>query len=205
MTQNINFTEMLCTRFCHDIIGPIGAISNGAEFLRDEMPKLESQALDLIENSGKEAIARVQFYRHAYGMAAKSGSASLTEAKELTTKFLRGGKITLNWDDKYTDMSPVSITDTEKKLIFNLIIIITSTLIRGGVITFTISDSGWVLKSEGKGAKLDEKIEATLAGEPQELSPKLVQAIYTQKLAAESNAKINIKKLEDIIEIHVSK
>lgn len=205
MTQDTNFIEMLCTRFCHDIIGPMGAVSNGAEFLREEMPNLQSQALDLIETSGKEAVARVQFYRQAYGLGNKGGSASLTEAKELSANFFTGSKIALIWEDKYTDMAPVNITEAEKKLILNLIIIISGTLIRGGKLSFAIDDSKFELKAEGKGAQLDAGIESVLSGSTSELSPKLVQAIYTQKLLEQANAKIAITKATDAITFTVTK
>ena len=109
MTHETKFAEMLCTRFCHDIIGPVGAVNNGAEFLRDEMPSVKSQALDLIESSSKEAVSRVQFYRQAYGVGLQNSVASLNETKNTAQNFFLSTKNELVWDSSYLDSSGIQI------------------------------------------------------------------------------------------------
>ncbi len=206
-TDPIKFAEMLCTRFCHDIIGPVGAVSNGAEFLRDEMPELKSQAMELIEKSSREAIARVQFYRQAYGVGLKSSSASLTEAKNTAVNFFDGSKITLDWNDKYTDMSGVDINYTHKKIILNLLVICSSALIRGGKITFAIDNDKTELRAEGTSVKLDPEMENCLKSDCREglSDPKLIQAKYTAVLAEEAGFAISIAKNNESLAFTLTK
>jgi histidine phosphotransferase ChpT len=206
-TDPIKFAEMLCTRFCHDIIGPVGAVSNGAEFLRDEMPELQSQAMDLIEKSSREAIARVQFYRQAYGAGLRSSSASLTEAQKTARNFFEGGKITLDWDDKYTDMSGVDINYTHKKIILNLLVIAASALIRGGKLIFTIDNEKISVRAEGSSVKLDAEMENCLKTDCRNSlnDPKLVQAKYTAILAEEGGMAIGLVKTNESLAFTLTK
>ena len=206
-TNPIKFAEMLCTRFCHDIIGPVGAVSNGAEFLREEMPNLNSQAMDLIEKSSREAIARVQFYRQAYGAGLKSSSASLTETKNTAVNFYESSKITIDWPDKYTDMSGVDINYTQKKLILNLLIICSSALIRGGKITFAIDSNKIELKAEGASVKLDPETENCLKSDCRSAlsDPKLVQAKYTAILAEDAGILISMAKSNESLAFTLTK
>ena len=63
MVSELKFAELLCTRLCHDLTGPIGAIANGAEFLSDEGFDMQGQAIELISSSAAQAVSRLQFYR----------------------------------------------------------------------------------------------------------------------------------------------
>lgn len=207
LSDQTKFAEMLCTRFCHDIIGPIGAVSNGAEFLREEMPDLSSQAMDLIEKSSREAIARVQFYRQAYGVGHKNSSASLTEAKATAANFFTGSKIQLDWDDKYTDMSGVNIDYTQKKLILNILIICSSALIRGGTLRFVIDNSKIDIRAEGTNVKLDPDLADCLQNQTKDgiNDPKLIQAVYTVVLAEEAGMKLAMTKTNESLAFTLTK
>src|SRR5258708_29289003 len=71
----LELAALLCSRVCHDLISPVGAIVNGLEVL-DDSPKPEDRdfALDLIRKSAKTASARLQFCRLAFGAAGSSGA-----------------------------------------------------------------------------------------------------------------------------------
>src|ERR1700735_5213364 len=71
----VELAAMLCSRVCHDLISPVGAIVNGLEVL-DDNPKPDDRefALDLIRKSARTASARLQFCRLAFGAAGSSGA-----------------------------------------------------------------------------------------------------------------------------------
>src|ERR1700716_4677173 len=73
----LELAALLCSRVCHDLISPVGAIVNGLEVL-DDNPKPEDRdfALDLIRKSAKTASARLQFCRLAFGAAGSAGGQS---------------------------------------------------------------------------------------------------------------------------------
>ena len=203
------FTELLCTRFCHDIIGPVGAVNNGAEFLKEEMQALgtKSQAADLIESSAKEAVARVQFYRQAYGLASKGFEANLSEIRELTRNFFAASKVTVDWDDKYCDATIFPFSHEYKKLALNLFIIASAALIKGGVLKFAISQYGIFIEVAGDVVKLNEKIEESLKRNINEddVDPKIVQSVYTYMLAKDMGVEIGITKDDKNLSFTINK
>src|SRR5712691_4549011 len=71
MTRPIDLRviELLSARLCHDLIGPVAAISNGAELLADEEPEFVRDAVALVGDSARKASRRLQFYRFAYGFS----------------------------------------------------------------------------------------------------------------------------------------
>src|SRR5258708_6385053 len=73
--DSLELAALLCSRVCHDLISPVGAIVNGLEVL-DDNPKPDDRefALDLIRKSAKTASARLQFCRLAFGAAGSAGA-----------------------------------------------------------------------------------------------------------------------------------
>src|ERR1700753_1720218 len=101
--QETRLAEMLCTRLCHALTGPIGAVNNGAEFLGDEGFDMQNDAVQLILSSAHEAVNRLQFYRQAYGRVSDSGEACLADKKLLAQNFFSATKVKLDWPDTHTD------------------------------------------------------------------------------------------------------
>ena len=72
----LDLAALLCSRVCHDVISPVGAIVNGLEMLEDEKDAdMRSFAMDLIKKSAETASAKLQFCRLAFGGAASTGAA----------------------------------------------------------------------------------------------------------------------------------
>ena len=72
----LDLAALLCSRVCHDLSSPAGAIVNGLEVLEDKASDEETKtfALDLIKKSAKTASARLQFCRLAFGAAGSAGA-----------------------------------------------------------------------------------------------------------------------------------
>lgn len=191
MIPELKLAELLCTRLCHDLTGPIGAVSNGAEFLSDEGFELQGQAVELIVSSAGQAVSRLQFYRKAYGRINDDGEADLSEQKKVAADFFVGSKIHLDWPDTHTDASGVSVSYKMGRLLLNLIILAAGGLLKGGTLAIRIgeSDTGKSLTVTGTGTaiKWDHEIEETLAGHIAlaDLTPRTVQAELTRWLARE--------------------
>lgn len=197
MSKQLLMAELLCTRLCHDLTGPIGAVNNGAEFLAEEGFNLQSQAVELITSSAFSAVTRLQFYRMAYGKMRDHGEASLADKQKLASEFFADSKITLDWPDSHTDASGISISLKMSRLIYNLMIVAASTLVRGGVISVRIEqpDSGHkrlVIGAEGVSLKWDAEMDRIFKGDftVQELNPKNVQTYFTRCLTEELDAEM---------------
>lgn len=191
--------EMLCTRLCHDLTGPIGAVNNGAEFLDEEGFDMQHEAMQLILSSATEAVNRLQFYRQAYGRVGESGEASLSEKKALAALFFSTGKITLDWPDSHTDASGISISQKTSRLILNMLIIAAASLIRGGTIRVRLSEPAQdtkeiLVEAEGETVKLDPDLVAVLQGKTEmALTPKSSQAYLTHCIASEVGAMLMLE------------
>ena len=128
----LELAALLCSRVCHDLISPVGAIVNGLEVL-DDNPKPEDRefALDLIRKSAKTASARLQFCRLAFGAAGSSGAQiDLGDALTMARGHLEDGKTTIAWN-----LPRVLLPKNKVKLLLNMMVIAQQTIPRGGVIT----------------------------------------------------------------------
>src|SRR5881296_2326636 len=73
--DTLDLAALLCSRVCHDLISPVGAIVNGLEVLDDaKNPDDREFALDLIRKSARNASAKLQFCRLAFGAAGSAGA-----------------------------------------------------------------------------------------------------------------------------------
>jgi histidine phosphotransferase ChpT len=188
MLEDLRVAELLCTRLCHDLTGPIGAVNNGAEFLGEEGFSMQGQAVELITSSAFSAVTRLQFYRFAYGYAKDHGEANLADRQKLAMDFFADGKVTLDWPDSHTDSAGVSISIKMARLIYNLLIIASSLLIRGGTVSVRIGQdpSGHKqveVSAKGAGLKWEPEIEQIFSGAFQtgNLTPKNVQVYLTKR------------------------
>lgn len=195
MSSDLKLAEMLCTRLCHDLTGPIGAVNNGAEFLEDEGFDMQHEALQLILSSAAEAVHRLQFYRMAYGRLGDHGEASLAMQKQLVEDFFSTTKIKIDWPDTHTDAAMISISQKMARLILNLLIIASGVLIKGGRIAVRLSEDKAGVKrvsidASGDIIKLDDDVLRVLRKEAKltQLSPKTAQLALTLQLAEEVDA-----------------
>src|SRR5258706_7366631 len=124
--DTLELAALLCSRACHDLISPAGAIVNGLEVLEEEDSDEETKtfALDLIKRSAKTASARLQFCRLAFGSAgAPGGSLNLGDAQAMAQAFFQDyrTKVAL-------DLPPAPFPKNRVQLLLNLLIIAGQTI-----------------------------------------------------------------------------
>ena len=72
--KELDLVAMLCSRLCHDLVGPISALANGVEVLQDDDDAdMRDAAVELLAHSSKIASNRVKFYRMAFGASGGAG------------------------------------------------------------------------------------------------------------------------------------
>jgi histidine phosphotransferase ChpT len=209
MLDTSKLAEMLCTRLCHDLTGPIGAVNNGAEFLEDEGFEMHNEAMQLVLSSALEAVNRLQFYRQAYGHASDSGDICLADKKATCEAFFSTTKVKLDWPDTHTDASGVSFNQKMGRLLMNMLIIGAQSLIRGGVIEVRIHENDGLktiqMNAKGEYIKYDDDTKAILNGDfSKKLSPKLAQLYLTMHLVDEIGANIAVSVQEDSFSLCVT-
>jgi histidine phosphotransferase ChpT len=137
--EPLDLAAMLCSRVCHDVISPVGAIVNGLEVLEDESdPSMRDVAIELIKRSANGASARLQFCRIAFGAAGSVGASIDTgDAESVTRGLLETEKTALIWK------APRQFLPKNKvKLLLNLCQIANAAIPRGGVIEVDATGEG---------------------------------------------------------------
>ena len=208
MMHETKLAEMLATRLCHDLTGPIGAVNNGAEFLDEEGFDMQNEAVQLILSSAHEAVNRLQFYRQAYGRVGDTGEACLDEKKKLALDYFSATKVKLDWPDSHTDAAGVAVSQKMSRLLLNLMVIAGASLIRGGTLSIRLSngengDKQISLTAVGETIKIDADTFAILSSKSDQvaLSPKTAQPFLAMKLAQESNATVSYQHEGNTLEI----
>ena len=132
----LDLAALLCSRVCHDLIGPTAAIVNGLEMLEEEETDDATRtfALDLIRKSARSASARLQFCRLAFGAAGAAGARiDLGDAQAMARAFVEDGRTRLDWN-----LPPALLPKNRVKLLLNLLVIAGQTIPRGGALTVEI-------------------------------------------------------------------
>lgn len=210
MINELKLAEMLATRLCHDLTGPIGAVNNGAEFLDEEGFDMQNEAVQLILSSAHEAVNRLQFYRQAYGRVGDTGEACLADQKKVASDFFGATKVKLDWPDSHTDASGVSVSQKMARLLLNLLIIGGASLIKGGTLSVRVSQTEankeLRVTAAGEVIKMDPDVASILQGKGDSvtLSPKTAQPLLAMKLAEESGATVNHNQDSGTFEIVVT-
>lgn len=210
MNHELRMAELLCTRLCHDLTGPIGAVNNGAEFLSEEGFNMQNQAVDLIVSSAFSAVSRLQFYRLAYGNVKESGEANLADKQKLAADFFAGSKVVMDWPDTQTEAAGVSVSLKMARLIFNLLIMASATLIRGGTISVRIAldaEGNKLVTVVAKSPHIKWEPEVTQIFEGKldadHLSPKNVQAQLTKYFVDDLGATLSHTISEEQVSFEV--
>lgn len=208
LDKRLTMAEMLCTRLCHDLTGPISAVSNGAEFISEDSFNMQNEAVELIVSSAFSAVARLQFYRFAYGRVNSRGEASLDDKKQIVEDFFRGSNIELDWPDQHADAANISVSMRLARLLFNLLIISSGTLLKGGNISVRIHEEenqGKTLRVKASGELLKwlPEQESILLGDTSddEMDPKTVQMFLTAKLMQETGTHLQVTRDNNTLEM----
>ena len=148
MPDRPDLTALLGARICHDLISPIGAISNGVELLMME-GSTKSPELALISDSVTHANARIRFFRVAFGSSGGDQRLGRAEILAILTDLTRGGRLSIDWN------SPPEVPRRDVKLAFLLIQCLESALAYGGKIALTQTDGRWLITGRAPKLKID--------------------------------------------------
>lgn len=194
--DSLDLTALVCSRVCHDVISPVGAIVNGLEVLADEKDEsMKEVALDLIRKSAVQASARLQFARLAFGAAGSAGAQiDLGDAGEVAKGFLEDDRLKLAWN-----LPRVLLPKNRVKLLLNLLMIGATAIPRGGKLTVDPIGEGEVmgfkLTADGPNSRIPPHAERLLAGTPEEtLDAHHIQPFYAGMIARAAGLAVSIAK-----------
>jgi histidine phosphotransferase ChpT len=198
----LDLAALLCSRVCHDLISPSGAITNGLEVLeesRDE--ETRSFALDLIKKSAKTASARLQFCRIAFGAAGSANAqVDLGDAENVARGFIEDEKVKLSWN-----LSSAMLPKNRVKLLLNMILVAAQSIPRGGLVS--VEGNGpppamtFKISARGLNARIPQAVPALLAGRPERgvVDAHAIQPFYAGLLGRACGLAVSIEADGDAI------
>ena len=190
--SDLDLAALLCSRVCHDVISPVGAISNGLELIDD--PEMDEEtketALAMVRSSARTASAKLKFCRIAFGAAGSAGALiDMGEAGEIAKAFVGEEKIKLDW------LAPRENRPKQQvKLVLNMLLMAMAGIPRGGVVTVTAEGDVFTARAVGDRAKVPEAISQVVDGtlELSTLDARLVQPYYAKQLAQSAGLRLTM-------------
>jgi histidine phosphotransferase ChpT len=190
----LDLAALLCSRVCHDLISPVGAIVNGLEVLAEEKDEeTKTFALDLIKKSAATASAKLQFCRIAFGAAGSAGAQiDLGDAENIARGFLEDEKTKLAWN-----LPRALMAKNRVKLLLNMLLIAGQAIPRGGKLTVdpigADETMGFKISAAGANAKVppNAPLLSGVAG-PDGLDAHRIQPFYAGLLAKACGLKATV-------------
>jgi histidine phosphotransferase ChpT len=191
--EALDLAALLCSRVCHDIISPVGAVINGLEVLdEDNSEEMRTFAFDLIRRSAAQASAKLQFARLAFGAAGSSGAEiDVGDAEKVAAGYMKGEKAEFSFE-----APRVLMAKNKVKLLLNLILLANAAIPRGGTISVKVEGAAdaptFTLRSVGPSARVPAAFEKLVPGDiaGTTIDAQAVQAYYTGALARASGMAI---------------
>lgn len=129
---SLDLASLLCSRLCHDLLSPVGALSNGLELLAEERdPEMRKRCMELLEQSARTSADKLKFFRLAFGAAGGFGEmVPVDEPRALVDALVAGNaRITLDWA-----LGVPALPKAAVKVLLNLAHIGIEALVRGGTL-----------------------------------------------------------------------
>ncbi|HEY8578605.1 MAG TPA: histidine phosphotransferase family protein [Beijerinckiaceae bacterium] len=198
----LDLAALLCSRVCHDVISPVGAIVNGLEVLEEEKDaEMRAIATDLIKKSARTASAKLQFCRLAFGAAGSAGALIDTgDAEQVARNLLADDRTRLEWN-----ATRVLMPKNKVKLILNMCLIAAAAIPRGGQIVLDVTGEGDAttirVTSTGPNMRLASGVALLLTGQPESgtVDAHGIQAFYTGLVARASNLDVRAESTGEAV------
>lgn len=192
----VDFASLLCSRLCHDLLSPVGALNNGLELLADEHdPEMRARCLELLSDSAKASANKLKFFRLAFGAA--GGFGETVDSREARAAieglFGEGHKVKLGWLIEDATLPKPAI-----KVLLNLALIAGDALVRGGQLDVGAeSHDGQVeivVRADGPRIVLDAEMRAALTGSSGDalVTPRAAAAYLVNALLTEGDGKVQV-------------
>ena len=181
---DMRVVELLCSRLCHELVSPVGAINNGVELIEEMGAEMADEAIGLIAHSADQASRRLRLLRLAYGTAG-GDKTGLTEVAQAADGYFAGGKIKLEWPPGRIEQA-CRLQPGTAKVLLNLVILAEEALAYGGRIAVEPGrDGNPVVSAAGRNAGLKAESAQALTGDIaiDSLTPRTVHAYVTGQFA----------------------
>jgi histidine phosphotransferase ChpT len=192
----VDLASLLCSRLCHDLMSPVGALNNGIELLADETdPDMRDKCLELLADSARASANKLKFFRLAFGAAGGFGDMVDTHEAQAALEGVFGPerRIELGWV-----VAEGKLPKGAVKLLLNLALLDGDALVRGGRLDVGAESNDeqieLVIRGEGPRILLDPVLRETLLNgvSADAVEPRAAGAWLAHALAAEAGGTIQV-------------
>jgi histidine phosphotransferase ChpT len=197
----IDFASLLCSRLCHDLLSPVGAMNNGIELLADEHdPEMRQRCMDLLAESAKSAADKLKFFRLAFGAAGGIGAdVDPNDAKLVIEPMVTAsGRTVLEWAVPAQMMPKRAV-----KILLNLVLLANDALVRGGTLFVgaeaRAGEQEIVVRASGPQILMDSAIREALTGQldPVAVDTRTAAAWMAHRLAVQDGGILQLAEPDD--------
>ena len=192
MTQNnMDFSALVGSRICHDLISPVGAIGNGVELIG--MGGSTGPELELISDSVGNANARIRYFRVAFGLASPEQMVGVREIRAILSDLAIGGRVSYEWDVER------DVPRQELRAVFLALMCLESALPYGGFLSISKVEGRWQMSAEGRKIAVEENLWADLTRVHRtvEITPGRVQFGLLPQIVADLERDLGVRNTPD--------
>lgn len=200
---SLDFASLLCSRLCHDLLSPVGAVNNGLELLADESdPGLRAQYLELLADSARASADKLKFFRLAFGATGGGGDRiAASEVKAALEMLVRGNsRIAFGWMADEADLACGAT-----RILLNLGLIALDALIRGGRLDVCLERDELVVRAEGPRLALPVDVRAVLEGAGEAPTSRTIGAALVRELAMRDGRAILLSHQGEVLLLGASR
>lgn len=196
----VEFASLLCSRLCHDLLSPVGALNNGLELLADENdPEMRARCLELLNESARASANKLKFFRLAFGAAGGFGETVDSREARAAIEGLFGDnhRVKIGWLVEDSVLPKPAI-----KVLLNLSLIAGDALVRGGQLDIGAEVVGEaveiVVRADGARIVLDPELRAALSGSDGDVivTPRSAAAHLVRALVIENGGLLQVSPPE---------
>ena len=197
----VDLASLLCSRLCHDLLSPVGALNNGLELMADEQdPEMRERCLELLNESARASASKLKFFRLAFGAAGGFGDQVDTREARAALEGLFGAdkRVELGWMVADDELPKGAV-----KLLLNLALIAGDALVRGGRLDVGVERANGrlelVIRAEGPRILLDPTLRETIAKGSSDgnVEPRAAGAWLAHELANQARGEIRLSDPAD--------
>jgi histidine phosphotransferase ChpT len=197
--SSVEFAGLLCSRLCHDLLSPVGAMMNGLELLADEAdPEMRARCMELLADSARASASRLTFYRLAFGASGGLGDVvAATDARAaLSGLVATNPRIELVWM-----VEQAGLPKSAAKILLNLAMVAFDALVRGGRLMVAEERGEIVVRAEGPRIALDADLRTILSGggDAGAMSARSAGAWLIRQLADEHGRRIELAEEDGVL------
>lgn len=194
-----DLSALIGSRICHDLISPIGAISNGLELLTLNGTTALGPEFELINDSCASASARIRFFRVAFGSTDTSQAVGRREITRILADNERGARIQSHWRPA-TDLPRLEV-----QIAFLALLCVETALPLGGTVEYNFASGRWTITATAMRINLENGLWSLFSNPdlPVELSPSRVQFALLDTLTRARDRRVTVQERGDTLTVTI--